>query len=392
MATTINYPIYDRDIFAREALRQPFEHFRAIRDLAPVVALGNTGMLGMGRFADVQQALRSPDVLISGKGVGLNDMFNSLPPNILASDGDFHRHLRSNVSRPLAPGALKTHRAEFKSMIERRVRACTNIGWFEGVEALAQFLPLSAICHLVGLPDEARQKMLHWATANFDMQQPLKPELAEAAETLKEAMDFLTSVRRSDLRPGSWSELLFQEVDKGRMTEDYVYAAIGAYTLPSLDTTIHSKSGMLYFLGGNPDQWEILKNDPSLVPSAVLESVRLSSVVRWFTRVAATDYRSGDVFVPEGARVALLYGAANRDERHYPNADRFDVRRNPTDNLGWGTGPHICVGMHLAKMEMEVLLEALVENVDRIEVADPVPSANGGLYGFESLQMRLIRD
>jgi cytochrome P450 len=392
MTMTIDYPVYERDIFAREALRQPFEHLRAIRDLAPVVQLADTGMLAMGRFADVQQALRTPDVLVSGKGVGLNDIFNSQPPNILASDGDLHRILRSNVARPLAPGALKEHRADFKSQIVKQVRAFTNVGWFEGVEALARFLPLSAISHLVGLPEEARQKMLHWATANFDMQQPFKPELTEVAETLQEAMDFLFTVERSQLRPGSWSELLFQEVDKGRMTKEYVYAAIGAYTLPSLDTTIHSKSGMLYFLGGNPDQWETLKGNPSLVSSTVLESVRLSSVVRWFTRVAATDYRADDVFVPEGARVALLYGSANRDERHYPNADRFDVRRNPIDNLGWGTGPHICVGMHLAKLEMEVLLEALIENVDRIEVDDPVPSANGGLYGFESLQMRLTRN
>lgn len=392
MTMTIDYPVYERDIFTRDALRQPFEHFRAIRDLAPVVRLADTGMLAMGRFADVQQALRTPEVFVSGKGVGLNDIFNSQPPNILASDGELHRILRNNVARPLAPGALKQHRADFKDMIVQQVRACTNVGWFEGVEALAQFLPLSAISHLVGLPEEARQKMLHWATANFDMQQPFKPELAGVAETLQEAMDFLFSVERSQLRPGSWSELLFQEVDKGRMTKDYVYAAIGAYTLPSLDTTIHSKSGMLYFLGGNPEQWEILKGNPSLVSSTVLESVRLSSVVRWFTRIAATDYRAGDVFVPEGARVALLYGSANRDDRHYPNADRFDVRRNPIDNLGWGTGPHICVGMHLAKLEMEVLLEALIENVDRIEVDDPVPSANGGLYGFESLQMRLTRN
>jgi cytochrome P450 len=392
MTMTIDYPVYERDIFAREALRQPFEHLRAIRDLAPVVQLADTGMLAMGRFADVQQALRTPDALVSGKGVGLNDIFNSQPPNILASDGDLHRILRSNVARPLAPGALKEHRADFKSLIMKQVRAFTNVGWFEGVEALARFLPLSAISHLVGLPEEARQKMLHWATANFDMQQPFKPELTEVAETLQEAMDFLFTVERSQLRPGSWSELLFQEVDKGRMTKEYVYAAIGAYTLPSLDTTIHSKSGMLYFLGDNPDQWEALKGNPSLVSSTVLESVRLSSVVRWFTRVAATDYRAGDVFVPEGARVALLYGSANRDERHYPDADRFDVRRNPIDNLGWGTGPHICVGMHLAKLEMEVLLEALIENVDRIEVEDPVPSANGGLYGFESLQMRLTRN
>ncbi len=389
---TLDYPVYDEDIFDREALRQPFEHLRAIRDLAPVVRLEASDLLAMGRFADVQQALRSPDILISGKGVGLNDIFNTLPPSILCSDGDLHRLLRSHISRTLTPGAMKGYRTDFKSMVEQQVRACINIGWFEGVEKLAQFLPLNAISHLVGLPEHARQKMLHWATANFDMQQPFKPELEQVAETLMGAMKFLSSVEHSELRPGSWSELMFQDFENGRMTREHVFAAIGAYTLPSLDTTIHSKSGMLYFLGSNADQWGILKREPSLVPGTVLESVRLSSVVRWFTRVAVTDYRAGEVFVPEGARVALLYGAANRDERHYPNADHFDVRRNPTDNLGWGTGPHICVGIHLAKMEMEVLLEALIENVDRLEVDDPVPSANGGLYGFESLQMRLIRD
>lgn len=252
--------------------------------------------------------------------------------------------------------------------------------------------PLTVISHLVGLPDEARAKMLLWATAGFDLQQPFKPELADLAPIFMEAMEFLSAVDRSQLRPDSWSELLFQEVDKGRMSEEDVRAAIGGYTLPSLDTTIHSKSGMLYFIGGNPDQWRSLKNEPSLVPAAVLEGVRLSSVVRWFTRFAATDYRHGDVFVPQGARVTLLYGSANRDERRYANPEQFDVRRNPTDQLGWGTGPHMCIGMHLAKLEMEVLLEALIENVDRIEVDDPVPSSNGGLYGFDSLQMRLTRD
>lgn len=392
MTTVAEFPIYEPDIFDREALRRPFEHYRAIRDMAPVVRLGDTGLLAMGRFADVQHALRSPATLISGEGVGLNNVVNSQPPSILMSDGELHRRLRIRTAQPLMPAALKAHRGEFKDMITAQVRAHTNVGWFEGVEALAQFLPLNAISHLVGLPEDKRQKMLHWATASFDVQQPLKPDVMANAEILVEAFTYLNSMPRSDLRPGSWSELLFQEMDKGRMTIEDVYATVGSYTIPSLDTTIHSKSGMLCFLGNNPDQWKILKNDPSLVSSTVLESVRLSSVVRYFSRVAVEDYRAGDSFVPKGARVALMFGSANRDERHYPDADSFDVRRNPADQLGWGTGPHMCVGMHLAKLEMEVLLEALIENVDRIEVEDPVPSANGGLYGFESLQMRLIRD
>lgn len=391
-ALMAEFPIYEEDIFDREALRRPFDHYRAIRDLGAVVQLGDTGFLAMGRFADVQNALRTPEVLISGKGVGLNDIMNNLPPNILASDGDLHRHLRNNVGRPLMPAALKAHRADFKRMIERQVRECTNNGWFDGVEMLARFLPLSVISQLVGLPEEARSKMLEWGTAGFDLAQPFKPELADLLPIMGEANEFINGVDRSSLKPGSWSELLFQEVDKGRMSKADVHAAIGSYILPSLDTTIHSKSGMLYFIGSDPEQWKILKNEPSLVSSAVLESVRLSSVVRWFTRLAVADYRNGDVFIPEGARVALMYGCANRDERRYADPDRFDARRNPTDQLGWGTGPHMCIGMHLAKLEMEVLLEALIENVDRIEADDPVPSSNGGLYGFEALKMRLIRN
>lgn len=385
-------PVYDRDIFDREALRHPFEFYREIRDLGAVVQLGDSGLLAMGRFADVQQALRSPDALISGKGVGLNDIENSIVPTLISSDGDYHRRVRANITRPLMPAALKAHREDFKGIIAQRVRECTNIGWFEGVERLAQFLPITVISHLVGLPEEARSKMLEWATAGFELHQPLKPELAALGPIVIAARDYVNTVPRSQIRPGSWADLMFQDVDRGRMSDDEARAAIGGLTLPSLDTTIHSKSGLLYFLGRDPDQWAILKNDRYLVPSAVLEGVRLSSVVRWFTRVAVTDYRNGDAFVPEGARVNLLYGSANRDERRYPDPDRFDARRNPTDQLGWGTGPHMCAGMHLAKLEMEVLLEALLENVDRIEVEDPVPSSNGGLYGFESLRVRLTRD
>ncbi|MGN6356707.1 MAG: cytochrome P450 [Novosphingobium sp.] len=383
-------PTYAPDIFSRAALADPFGHYRAIRNLGPVVRLGEDGLLALGRFEDVQKALRTPEILVSGRGVGLSAIMNeNQPPNLLNTDGEVHSRLRMGFMKPLTPAAIKGHRQSFRALVDRQVRSCVGIGWFDGVEQLARFLPLTVISHLIGLPEDARSRMLAWATAGFDLQQPFKPELAEAVPVFLEAMQFLATVERGQLKPGSWSEQLYQQADNGKMTLAEAAAAVGGYALPSLDTTIHSKSGMLYFLGSNPDQWQILRQDPSLISSAVLESVRASSVVRWFTRVAATDYRAGEVFVPQGERVALLYGCANRDERRYEDPDSFDVRRNPTDNLGWGTGPHMCAGMHLAKLEMEVLLEALIEHVDGIEVAEPVPSSNGGLFGFEFLQMRL---
>jgi cytochrome P450 len=88
----------------------------------------------------------------------------------------------------------------------------------------------------------------------------------------------------------------------------------------------------------------------------------------------------------------VMYQCANRDERHYPDPERFEVTRNPTDQLGWGTGPHMCAGMHLARMEMEALLEALIEQRVRIEVDAPVIGTNRGLYTIENMPMRLMRN
>lgn len=158
--------------------------------------------------------------------------------------------------------------------------------------------------------------------------------------------------------------------------------------MPSLDTTIYAKGNLLYNLGANPGQWALLRDKPELISSAVLEGVRYSAIVRWFSRVAIADYQVEDFVVPEGARVMILYGSANRDERQYPDPDLFDVSRNPVDQLGWGTGPHMCAGMHLAKLEMEVLLEALVDRVARIEVGEPTIGTNRGLYGFEALPVK----
>ena len=169
-------------------------------------------------------------------------------------------------------------------------------------------------------------------------------------------------------------------------------AAISAYVIPSLDTTILAKGHLLNNLATHPDQWTLLRERPALIPAAVLEGVRHSSVLRWFSRVAVQDYAVGDDVLPQGARVMLLYGAANRDERHYPDPDRFDVTRDARDHLAWGTGPHMCAGMHLARIEMEVLLEALVEAEVSLTAGMPVRGTNAGLFGFTELPLRLNRD
>ncbi|MGD9801010.1 MAG: cytochrome P450 [Parvularculaceae bacterium] len=267
---------------------------------------------------------------------------------------------------------------------------------FDGVEALARHLPLKAVSVLVGLDERDRAKMLSWAAAFFNTLGPmpddinaLSPDLRADLELLKELRDFFAGVDPASLAPGSWSAELFEAVVAGRLTESEARGALRAFVLPSLDTTIYAKANLLNNLARFPDQWRRLKEDRSLIHGAILESVRHSAVVRAFSRVAAEDYEADEVLIPKGTRVMMMFGSANRDERRYENPEMFDIGRNPRDQLGWGTGPHMCVGMHLAKLELELLLESLLEHVETIEALSPTLGVNAGLYGIDHLPMRL---
>ena len=376
------------DLFSDASLRDPFDDYRRLRDAGPVVKLDRPNVFALGRFNDVQAALREPDRLISGEGVGFSEAFNARRGlNVLQSDGDMHRKLRLAVMRPLAPAALRGAREDLKALVVTRVAALKGTGWFDAMPTLASFLPLEAISHLVGLPEVGRDHMLEWAAAAFNV---IGPDQAERdLQLLADAGRFMAGLNPSVVREGSWSGELFAAVAKGQLTMPEAIAAMSAYIIPSLDTTILAKGHLLYLLASDPDHWQLLGKRRDLIPSAVLEGVRHSSVLRWFSRIAASDYEVDGQVIPKGERVMLLYGCANRDERRYENPDRFDITRDSRDHLAWGTGPHMCAGMHLARLEMEVLLEALVEAGVQLSVGTPRPGANRGLLGFEELPLRI---
>ncbi|WP_395336381.1 cytochrome P450 [Novosphingobium sp. BL-8H] len=381
-------PELDVDLFGVEALQNPFPHYRKLRDAGPLVRLETPGVYAIGRFHDVQAALRDADRLISGEGVGFNDVFNAPKGmNVLQSDGDLHKRLRAAVTKPLTPARLSQARADLKAMVSERIGALKGQGWFDAMPALASFLPVEAVSHLVGLPDAGRERMLEWAGAAFNVIGPRQEP--EDIANMRDAFGFLSTLTPEKVREGSWAAELFCAVTNGRLSMQEVMAAISAYVIPSLDTTILAKGHLLANLARNPDQWALLKERRELVGAAVLEGVRHSSVLRWFSRVAASDYAVGDYVIPAGERVMLLYGCANRDERRYDDPDRFDILRDARDHLAWGTGPHMCAGMNLARIEMEALLEALLDRDVDLAMGDPVVGTNAGLFGFVNLPFRI---
>ena len=381
-------PLLDVDLFSEASLIDPFDDYRRLRDAGALVRLARPDVFAIGRFDDAQAALRASTVLVSGEGVGFGAAFNAPKgTNVLQTDGDVHRRMRGTVIRPLLPAALRDVRPDLKALIATRVAALKGRGGFDAMKDLAAFLPVEAVSHLVGLPGVGRERMLEWAAAAFNVIGP--DQFPDDVATMREAFAYMSTLREDEVRDGSWAASLFAAADSGRLSRGEAMAAISAYVIPSLDTTILAKGHLLNNLATNPDQWRLLRERPDLIPAAVLEGVRHSAVIRWFARVATADYRVGDGVVPAGARLMLLYGCANRDERRYDDPDRFDIRRDARDHLAWGTGPHMCAGMHLARIEMEVLLEALVEAEVELVAGAPVVGTNRGLYGFSSLPFEL---
>jgi cytochrome P450 len=117
--------------------------------------------------------------------------------------------------------------------------------------------------------------------------------------------------------------------------------------------------------------------------------VRLASPLRGFTRFAKEDFAFSDTTLPAGSRVWLLNASGNRDERHYAEPDAFDIERNPRDHLGWGHGVHLCTGMHLARLEMEAILAALIARVSKMEAGEPARIINNSAQGYATLPLTM---
>jgi cytochrome P450 len=146
---------------------------------------------------------------------------------------------------------------------------------------------------------------------------------------------------------------------------------------------------LIYQLVRHPAQFERLRRDPRLIPNAVNEAVRLGSPIGSLTRTVVDDCMLGGARLPAGARVMIVFAAANRDERKFDNPDQFDLARARAGHLGFGYGIHACAGMHLARLEMNSLLKAMIARVGRIEAGAPTIALNNTIGSFASLPVTL---
>ena len=360
----------DLDLFTDAALAEPYEAYRVLRNLGDAVWMTRYKMYALPRYASLKAALANDSTFVSGEGVMLNEKMNAQLKGItLCSDGEAHSVMRRVIAKPLGITALRQLTAEIESEANGLVDRLLKRGRFDAVGDFAQYLPVTIVSNLVGLPTEGRERMLEWARANFNCFGPLNDRTLGAVPIVGEMIDYArTECVPGKLKPDGWAQMIWDAADRGEIRHDQCSGMMNDYMGPSLDTTIAAASNLIMQFAAFPKQWEHLCNSPSLIPNAINEGVRLDSPILLFSRYVAKDVEIEGIQIAAGSRVLMMYASANRDERKWENPDAFDIQRRLIDHLGFGFGPHQCVGANLARLEITSLFKAMVGRVKRFEV------------------------
>jgi cytochrome P450 len=228
---------------------------------------------------------------------------------------------------------------------------------------------------------------LDWGSAAFDTLGPLNERCGVAMTTARGLIDYAMSLDPSTLSPDGWAAHIFKAAEHGEITPEQARILMLDYIGPSLDTTIFATTNTLWLLASHPDQWALLRQDPSWIPAAINESLRLESPIQIFSRYVTRDVEVDGVQLPAGSRAMILYGSANRDERKWTEPERFDIRRKAGDHLAFGHGEHMCLGILLARLEIRALLTALARRAERIELHGMERGLNNTLRGIGRLEL-----
>lgn len=383
---------YAANLYTSAAIVDPYPHYSRLRRLGPVVWLSKHRVYALPRYTECKAVLRRDEEFRSGDGVGLNGIVNALSRGTtLNSDGDEHDRRRKLVAHRLLPRALRGMTADIERQADELVASAVRRRHVDGVRDLATALPLSVVPDLIGWPPDRREHLLDWGGATFDALGPLNRFALRSVPATLQMLRFSKQVvRQRSVAVGSMGHDIIGAADAGDLPRGECSALMIDYLVPSLDTTISGIASALALFAAYPEQWQVLRSEPSLLPNAINEVLRYESPLRAFSRKVASDRDVAGVHIPAGARLLVMYASANRDEDEWTEPEVFDIRREATRQLGFGHGAHACAGQGLARLEMQAMLTALMNRVDRIELAgEPTWALNNIIRCHKRLPLRL---
>lgn len=388
-------PVAECDPFGAEILEDPASFHAALRDAGPVVRLSVYDVYAMGRYEQVHAALIDWQAFQSGAGVGLSNFRYEKPwrpPSLLLeTDPPRHDATRAVLERILTPRALKSLRPRWFAQARDLVAAVTDQAEFDAVPALAEAFPLRVFPDAVGIGEQGRDNLLPYGNHLFNAFGPANDLVAHGAPRAAELSSWVNAqCVREALSGDGFGAQIWAAADHGDITAEQAPLVVRSLLSAGVDTTVHGLGAVLYAFAANPRQWQALRQNPGLARVAFDEAVRWQSPVQTFFRTATRDIRIGETVIPDGKKILMFLGSANRDPRHWDDPDRFDLSRDPSGHVGFGMGIHQCVGQHIARLEAEALLTALAARVKGFELAgQPRRHHNNTMRAWESLPVRV---
>jgi cytochrome P450 PksS len=378
-SSTETYPLTDPAF-----LEDPYPVYRRMRQHEPVYWSAALGHQVLTRYDDVLAAIRNPalssvrtEVFVRAQLAGSDpalaaDYMRINSGMMLMKDGPEHHRLRVLGNHAFTPSALARWQSVIERVVDDLLDAAQPRGRLDLIDDLARPLPAIVIAELFDIPPEDRETFHHWSMAAGRFFGGAVGDPEEAARAANQAMvqqeryfrDLLEERRR---RPGDdLMSLLLEGQTEGRLTAEEVCAQCILLLAAGHVTTMDQLGNTVLALLEHPDQWARLLADPALVRSATEEGLRYDGAVQLLQRIAREDLVLHGQPIRRGELLYLSLGAANRDPEVFPEPDRFDVARAGNRHLAFGSGPHVCLGMTLARRELEVALGRLVRRTPRL--------------------------
>jgi cytochrome P450 len=380
------------DIFSPAFQEDPYPSYARLRTEAPVYHEPRYGVYALTRFADVDETLRDHETFRSGAGpapMPSNRPGMEMLPLLAATDPPHHDQLRALVSRAFTPRRVAESEPRIRGFAERFVADLPD-GEFDLVPGLSVPFPVAVIAEILGVDASRQNDFRRWSDATVGlMDHPPEPEMMQASVELIGYFRALAEERRKDPKDDMISDLLEAEIDGRRLTEAELDAFFIMLLVAGNETTTNWISNQLNILAQRPDLWKACRENRSLVPLALEETLRYDSPVQNLGRETTRDVEIRGVAIPSGSRVVVSFGAANRDPEVFDEPDEYRLDRGEFRHLAFGQGRHFCLGAGLARMEGQIALEALLDRYEEIELAAK-PSQrlhSTVIRGFETLPL-----
>ncbi|TML93803.1 MAG: cytochrome P450 [Actinobacteria bacterium] len=301
---------------------------------------------------------------------------------MIAMDDPEHRAHRALVAPAFRPKLLARWEHDLvRRVIDELIDSFAPLGRADLVRRLTFAFPVRVIARILGLPERDSQQFQRWSIELISIIVNWDRGIA-ASNALRDYFAARVAERRDQPRDDLISELVDTEVDGQRLSDEEIFAFLRLLLPAGVETTYRSFGNLLFALLTHPDQLEEVTRKPELRAAAIEEGLRWEPPLVMIPRQCVRGARLGGVDIPAGGGLNVFIGSANRDAGRYVEPDRFDIHRTPLPHASFGSGPHMCLGMHLARMETRVALDAVLERLHdlRLDPEAPRPAIVGSVF------------